>query len=82
VQEIHTAAQNKTYATGHITLRTRPHTFGGQNHRYIAMYARYTEDIAEDTTGGSRVIVSCPERVGQLQSLECCERVRAQLQLT
>jgi hypothetical protein len=38
------------------------------------MYARYTEGITEDTLGGSHVIFSCAERVGQVESSECCEK--------
>jgi hypothetical protein len=65
LQEIHPAA-------GHVTLSTGLYTFGGQNHGYILMYARYTED----TLDGSHLIFSCAEKVGLVESVECCERDR------
>jgi hypothetical protein len=37
------------------------------------MSARYTEGITEDTLGGSHVIFSCLERVGQVESFEMRE---------
>jgi hypothetical protein len=34
----------------------------------------YTEVITEDTLGGSHVVVSFAQRVGQVESSECCEK--------